>query len=63
MRELHALTGDRANVFPGRDPLKPMSDAAINAALDLTTGIAQKYGGAYGLGVTYAKTMLGAHEG
>ena len=33
LRELHALTGDRANVFPGRDPHKPMSDAAINAAL------------------------------
>ena len=33
LRELHALTGDRANVFPGRDPHKPMSNAAINAAL------------------------------
>ncbi len=33
LRELHALTGTRKLVFPGRDPKKPMSDAAINAAL------------------------------
>jgi integrase len=33
LRELHALTGQRRYVFPGRDPNKPMSDAAINAAL------------------------------
>jgi len=33
LRELHALTGHRVHVFPGRDPRKPMSDAALNAAL------------------------------
>ncbi|MGE8364456.1 tyrosine-type recombinase/integrase [Cupriavidus sp.] len=33
LRELHALTGDRKYVFPGRDVKKPMSGAAINAAL------------------------------
>jgi len=33
LRELQALTGDREHVFPGRDPRKPMSNAAINAAL------------------------------
>lgn len=33
LRELHALTGSRIYVFPGRDPRKPMSEAAINAAL------------------------------
>ena len=33
LRELHALTGQRQHVFPGRDPHKPMSGAAINAAL------------------------------
>ncbi|MBI5815431.1 MAG: integrase arm-type DNA-binding domain-containing protein [Nitrospinae bacterium] len=33
LRELYALTGGRKYVFPGRDPQKPMSDAAINAAL------------------------------
>lgn len=29
----------------------------------LTTGIAAKRGGAYGLGIIYAKTMFGGHEG
>jgi nicotinamidase-related amidase len=29
----------------------------------MTTGIAQRFGGAYGLGIIYAKTMFGAHEG
>jgi integrase len=33
LRELHALTGHGRYVFPGRDPQKPMSDAAVNAAL------------------------------
>ena len=33
LRELQALTGDRRYVFPGRDPQKPMSEAAVNAAL------------------------------
>ncbi|NIF42508.1 DUF4102 domain-containing protein [Burkholderia sp. Tr-862] len=33
LRELQALTGQRQHVFPGRDPRKPMSGAAINAAL------------------------------
>lgn len=33
LRELHALTGHRGYVFPGRDPKLPMSDAAVNAAL------------------------------
>ncbi|WP_250481418.1 integrase arm-type DNA-binding domain-containing protein [Caballeronia sp. NCTM5] len=33
LRELHALTGQRKFVFPGRDVKKPMSGAAINAAL------------------------------
>ncbi|WP_210161065.1 hydrolase [Microvirga lotononidis] len=30
---------------------------------DLTTGIAKKLGGSYGLGIVYAKTMFGASEG
>ncbi len=33
LRDLYALTGHGLYVFPGRDPQKPMSDAAINAAL------------------------------
>ncbi|OXJ21294.1 integrase arm-type DNA-binding domain-containing protein [Burkholderia sp. AU6039] len=33
LRELYDLTGRREHVFPGRDPRKPMSEAAVNAAL------------------------------
>lgn len=33
LRELHALTGRGRYVFPGRDPQKSMSEAAVNAAL------------------------------
>ena len=33
LRELYALTGQRRYVFPGRDPQKAMSEAAVNAAL------------------------------
>lgn len=33
LKELHPLTRTRKFVFPGRDPKKPMSEAAINAAL------------------------------
>ncbi len=33
LRELHPLTGHGEFVFPGRDPRKPMSDAALGAAL------------------------------
>jgi integrase len=44
LQELHALTGGGKFVFPGRDPKKPLSDAALNAALrrmgyDTKTGI------------------------
>lgn len=31
------------------------------ATYDLTTGIAKKYGGAYGLGIIYAKEVMGGH--
>nr|WP_284503248.1 MULTISPECIES: integrase arm-type DNA-binding domain-containing protein [unclassified Caballeronia] len=33
LTDLRALTGHRQFVFPGRDPRKPMSGAAVNAAL------------------------------
>lgn len=33
LRDLHPLTGHGVHVFPGRDPQKPMSEAAVNAAL------------------------------
>jgi nicotinamidase-related amidase len=43
--------------------LELQRDWARTATYDSTTGIAKKWGGAYGLGVTYAKTMFGASEG
>ena len=43
--------------------LELQRDWARSETYDLTTGIAKKVGGAYGLGITYAKTMFGAHEG
>ena len=33
LQELRPLSGSGKYVFPGRDPKKPMSDAAVNAAL------------------------------
>ena len=46
-----------------QDLLELQRDWARGDTYELTTGIAKKVGGAYGLGVTYAKTMFGAHEG
>jgi nicotinamidase-related amidase len=43
--------------------LELQRDWARGETYDMTTGIARKWGGAYGLGVTYAKTMFGASEG
>lgn len=43
--------------------LELQRDWARSATYDLTTGIAKTYGGAYGLGIIYAKTMFGASEG
>lgn len=43
--------------------LELQRDWARSETYELTTGIAKKFGGAYGLGVIYAKTMFGAHEG
>lgn len=43
--------------------LELQRDWARVETYDLTTGIARKYGGAYGLGIIYAKTMFGASEG
>ncbi|PZP28216.1 MAG: hydrolase [Roseateles depolymerans] len=43
--------------------LELQRDWARGETYELTTGIAKKYGGAYGLGIIYAKTMFGAHEG
>ena len=43
--------------------LELQRDWARTDTYELTTGIAKKFGGAYGLGITYAKTMFNAHEG
>ena len=43
--------------------LELQRDWARGETYDLTTGIAKNFGGAYGLGVTYAMFMFGAHEG
>jgi nicotinamidase-related amidase len=42
--------------------LELQRDWGRTATYDMTTGIAKKWGGAYGLGITYAKTMFGASE-
>ncbi|MBP2291462.1 hydrolase [Azospirillum rugosum] len=43
--------------------LELQRDWARTETYEMTTGIAKKYGGAYGLGIIYAKTMFGASEG
>ena len=43
--------------------LELQRDWARTETYDMTTGIAKQWGGAYGLGIIYAKSMFGAHEG
>ena len=43
--------------------LELQRDWARADTYESTTGIAKEWGGAYGLGIKYAKTMLGASEG
>jgi nicotinamidase-related amidase len=43
--------------------LELQRDWARAETYDATTGVAQTLGGAYGLGLVYARTMFGAHEG
>ncbi|MEI2453166.1 hydrolase [Lysobacter firmicutimachus] len=43
--------------------LELQRDWARAQTYDLTTGIAREYGGAYGIGIQYAKTLFGASEG
>ncbi|WP_416760059.1 hydrolase [Roseateles sp. So40a] len=43
--------------------LELQRDWARGETYDMTTGIAKKVGGAYGIGINYAKTMFNAHEG
>jgi nicotinamidase-related amidase len=42
--------------------LELQRDWARGETYDMTTGVAKQFGGAYGLGITYAKTMFGASE-
>jgi nicotinamidase-related amidase len=43
--------------------LELQRDWARTDSYDSTTDIAKRFGGSYGLGITYAKSMFGAHEG
>jgi len=43
--------------------LELQRDWARTDTYDMTTGIAKQFGGGYGLGITYAKSMFNAHEG
>jgi len=67
--EAHNCSMDRM-VQAGVRPLTSLQyllelqrDWARASTYDLTTGLARKAGGAYGLGITYAKSMFGASEG
>ena len=67
--EAHDRAMDRM-VQAGAQPMTALQyllelqrDWARSDTYDMTTGIAKKFGGAYGLGITYAKTMFGASEG
>jgi nicotinamidase-related amidase len=42
--------------------LELQRDWARTETYDLTTGIAKRHGGGYGLGIIYAKTMFGGQE-
>ena len=43
--------------------LELQRDWARSDTYNATTGLARSHGGAYGLGIIYASTMFGAHEG
>jgi nicotinamidase-related amidase len=67
--EAHTLAMDRM-VQAGARPMTSLQyllelqrDWARGETYDLTVNVAKKWGGSYGLGVIYAKTMFGAQEG
>ncbi len=43
--------------------LELQRDWARTDTYEMTTGIAKKFGGAYGLGIIYARSMFHAHGG
>jgi nicotinamidase-related amidase len=66
--EAHNRAVDRM-VQAGAQPMTALQyllelqrDWARAATYDLTTGIAKRFGGAYGIGINYAKSMFGASE-
>jgi len=67
--EAHERAIDRM-VQAGAQPMNSLQyllelqrDWARATTYDLTTGIAKRFGGAYGIGINYAKSMFGASEG
>jgi nicotinamidase-related amidase len=67
--EAHDRAMDRM-IQAGAQPLTALQyllelqrDWARTDTYESTTGIARTHGGAYGLGIIYAKTMFHAHEG
>lgn len=67
--EAHDRAMDRM-VQAGAQPMTSLQyllelqrDWARTETYDMTTGVAKKFGGAYGLGIIYAKSMFGASEG
>jgi nicotinamidase-related amidase len=68
--EAHERAMDRMVLQAGARPMKALQyllelqrDWARSETYELTTGIAKNFGGAYGVGVIYAKTMFAASEG
>ena len=67
--EAHNRAMDRM-VQAGAQPITALQyllelqrDWARTDTYDMTTGIAKKFGGGYGIGINYARAMFGAHEG
>ncbi len=67
--DAHAMAVDRM-VQAGARPITALTyllelqrDWGRSETYGLTTGIAQVHGGGYGLGIIYAGTMFGGHEG
>ena len=67
--EAHDRAMDRM-VQAGAQPMTSLQyllelqrDWARTDSYGIATGIAKKFGGAYGLGIIYARSMFAAHEG
>lgn len=67
--EAHARAMDRM-IQAGAQPMTSLQyllelqrDWARTGTYEMTTGIARKFGGGYGLGIIYARAMFGGHGG